>query len=343
MAKRVNMKDIAKEAGVSVATVSYIINKKSGQTIAQPTIDKVNEIIKKLGYVPNLGARALASRHTRLIGLVIPQTEDEDRMMFANPFYGEFLSSLEYMARKRGYSILISGEDINKSYVDVARQRALDGIIIIGLKPSNDNDSLEKEGIPTVFIDSYSETKHMNTVNIDDYGGGGLATRYLLEMGHRRIAIATGYLKDAGVNMERFKGYKDEMECSGISVDESLICSGTISYEYGVRLGHELAGNKDRPTAVFATADILAAGIIRGLKDSGLKVPEDVSVVGFDDGFIAENSDPQLTTICQDVKKKAEFACAMVIGAAESIEGLENSNIVLPVTLVERDSVALIK
>ncbi len=260
--------------------------------------------------------------------------------MFANPFYGEFLSSLEYTARKKGYSILISGDDVDKSYVDVARQRALDGIIIVGLQPGGNLEALEKEGIPTVFVDSYTRDPRMNTVNIDDYGGGVLATEYLISKGHKRIAIATGFLYEDGVNMERFNGYKGVMQEHNLEVCEELICSGTISYEYGVELGHRLAERKIIPTAVFATADILAIGLVRGLKECGLRIPEDVSVIGFDDGFLASNCDPPLTTVRQDVVKKAELSAQMIIGFAEKNEVLENSNIILPVSLVERSTVA---
>lgn len=338
--KRINMKDIAKEAGVSVATVSYVINKRSDQTIPPQTVKKVNAAIKKLGYVPNLGARALASRHTRMLGLVIPQTEKEDRMMFSNTFYGEFLSAMEYETRKKGYSILISGTDVDQSYVDIARQRSLDGIVVVGLQPDANVSLLTADRIPTVFVDSYVEDGPFSAIRSDDFGGGYMAATYLFGKGHRRVAIATGYIHDNGVNSERCNGFIKAMSELEIPFDEKMICSGTVSYDYGSQLGKYFAENREAmPTAVFATADIIAVGLIKGLKRYGIRVPEDISVIGFDDGFLAMSSDPELTTIRQDVERKARVAAELVIDHAEKNGEKEVERIVLPVSLVERSSV----
>lgn len=335
--KRINMKDIAREAGVSTATVSYIINKRTDQVIAPQTIRKVEEVIQRLGYVPNLGARALASKYSRLLGLLIPQTEKEPKLMFSNSFYGTFLSSFEYEARKRGYNILISGTDVDESYLDVARKRSLDGIVIVGVEMESDIKGLKKNGIPTVLVDSYGMDGELSSVTIDDCNGGYLATEYLLSMGHRKIGLATGFLTKEGVNTERLKGYERALASHGLSLGNSYIYSGTISYEYGVELGLELAKREERPTALFATADILAFGLVKGLRMGGLKVPSDVSIIGFDDGFLASNMEPALTTIRQDVDGKARIAAQLII---DTIEGKQNgSNIVLPVSLVERESV----
>ncbi len=335
--KRTNMKDIAREAGVSTATVSYIINKRSDQVIAPQTVKKVEEAIKRLGYVPNLGARALASKHSHLLGLLIPQTEQETKLMFSNAFYGTFLSNFEYEARKKGYNILISGTSAEESYLDVARKRSLDGIVIVGVELESDIKGLKKNGIPAVLVDSYGMDKDLSSVTIDDENGGFLATKYLIGMGHSNIGFASGYLTKEGVNTERYKGYERALASHGLPLDGRLVYSGTISYEYGFELGLALSSSSDRPSAVFATADILAFGLIKGLKKGGLKVPRDISVVGFDDGFLASNMEPALTTVRQDVDSKARIAAQLVIDA---IEGKGTcSNIVLPVSLVQRESV----
>ena len=335
--KRINMKDIAKKAGVSTATVSYIINKRTDQVITPQTIQKVEDAIEDLGYVPNLGARALASRHTKLLGLLIPQTEEKKKLMFSNSFYGEFLSSFEYEARKRGYNILISGTDVDESYFDIARKRSLDGIVIVGVEDEADIVGLKKNGIPTVLVDSYGMDKELSSVTIDDRNGGFVATEYLISMGHRTIGLATGYLTKDGVNTERLKGYEDALAKYGLELEGKYIYSGTVSYEYGFELGLELAQNPNPPSAIFATADILAFGLIKGLKQGGLLVPDDISLVGFDDGFLASNTDPALSTVRQDVENKANIAAQLVIDTIENQE--EHSSIVLPVSLVERDSV----
>src|SRR5690606_16242700 len=133
----------------------YIINKNPKESISQETIDRVNEAIKKLNYVPNLSARSLASNKTNLIGVVIPQTEPGKKFMFNNPFYGEFLSSVEYVARTKGYHVLISGTDANQSYLEVAKKRSLDGIIIVGMYDEDFYEDLKKSQIPIVLVDSY--------------------------------------------------------------------------------------------------------------------------------------------------------------------------------------------
>ena len=336
--KRVTMKDIALEAGVSTATVSYIINKRSDQVIAPQTIRKVEDAIARLGYVPNLGARALASKHSRLLGLLIPQTEEEKKLMFSNSFYGEFLSSFEYEARKRGYHILISGTDVDESYLDVARKRSLDGIVIVGVEVAADINGLQENGIPVVLVDSYGMDAQLSTVNIDDASGGEMATEHLLDMGHRRIGIVTGYLTKEGVNTERLKGYEAALAKWKVAFDPCLIYSGTVSYSYGLQLGRQMAKDPDRPSAIFATADILAFGLMKGLKEGGLSIPEDISVVGFDDGFLAGNTEPALTTVGQDVDGKARIAGQLIIDAIEKHEE-PSQHLVLPVSMVIRQSV----
>ena len=338
MAKRVTMTDIAKDAGVSLATVSYIINKRSDQTIAPETIKKVNDSIVKLGYIPNFSARALASSRSMLLGLVIPQTEKKEKMMFSNTFYGEFLSSFEYEARKRGYNILISGMDIDTSYVKIAKQRCLDGVVAVGLQQSSELDELVNSGIPLVLVDSYVETDKAGCINLSDREGGRLATSHLMEKRHKRIALVTGYTNERGVNSERFSGYKEALEEGELEYDPTLVYSGTVSYQFGEKIGEEIAENRNGITGIFATADILAIGVINGLKKKGVKVPEEVSVVGFDDGLLSSVSDPGLTTVHQDVDKKAVLAAEMIISIVKNKSEAKES-IVLNVSLTERQSV----
>lgn len=338
------MKDIAREAGVSVATVSYIINNRKDQSIAPETVRRVNEVIDRLGYVPNLAARSLVANRSHLLGVVIPQTEPGEKLMFSNPFYGELLSSIEYESRKSGYHVLISGTNVDQSYLEVAQKRSLDGIIIVGMYPEMDLESFKKFRIPVVLVDSYCKDLPYPSINIDDFLGGKVATEYLLDRGHRRIGFVSGVLKEDGVNNERFKGYQDALASQNILFDKELVFSGTVSYEYGVQLGQSFATRRDQlPDAIFATADILAVGLIRGLKSIGVKVPEDISIVGFDDSWLASDCYPPLTTIRQDVLLKGSEAARIIIDAAECHQENTVIQTVLPVALVERSTVASIK
>lgn len=337
--KRINMKDIAKEANVSVATVSYVLNKRKDQTIAEATIKRVENAAKKLGYVPNMAAKALVANRSYLIGVVIPQTEPGKQFMFSNPFYSELLSSIEYNARIKGYHVLISGTDIDQSYLEIAKKRSLDGIIIVGMHPDDYYESLKNSSIPIVLVDSYCTDSSFKSISIKDRESAKLATQYLIDKGHRKIGFASGVISDNGVTYERFLGYRDALIENEIEINENYIYSGTVSQEYGKELGIKIAQQNQRPTAVFASADIIAFGLINGLKKENLRIPNDISVMGFDDTWIANDCDPLLTTIKQDVFEKGEKAVELLLNKEnDSIE-----NIVLDIELVERESVANLK
>lgn len=333
--KRINMKDIAKEANVSVATVSYVLNKRKDQTIADATKKRVEDAVKKLGYVPNLAAKALVANKSYLIGVVIPQTEPGKEFMFSNPFYGDLLSSIEFNARINGYHVLISGTDIDQSYLEIAKKRSLDGIIIVGVHPDEYFNSLKNSSIPIVLIDSYCKDSSFKSISIKDRESAKIATKYLIDKGHKKIGFASGIISDNGVTFERYLGYKDALIEEGLTVDESLIYSGTVSQEYGKELAVKIANSDNKPTAIFSSADIIAFGLINGLKNSNLRIPEDISIIGFDDTWIASACDPQLTTIKQDVLKKGEKAIELLLNEDKEA----NNNIILDIELIERKSV----
>ncbi|MFA9463310.1 MAG: LacI family DNA-binding transcriptional regulator [Velocimicrobium sp.] len=338
MMKRVGIKDVAKEAGVSIATVSYVINNKGGQTLSEETKERVWKAVNQLNYVPNLSARILANNKSNLIGVVIPQTETDKEFMFSNPFYSEFLSSLEYTARKKGYHILISGTNADENYIEVAKKRNLDGIVILGVYPKDTLEEIQNSKIPTVIIDSYIKSYHFNTVGTDDCYAGYTATKYLLEKGHRKIAIVTGSTLEKGVNQERVRGYEDALSESGISLEKRNVYTGTVDFEYGEEVAEQIAKRKDEVTAVFCTADIMALGLLKGLNKYGIRVPEDISIMGFDNTFISKISTPALTTIDQNISIKGERAAKMIIGIlSEQLKGKQDY--IVPIEIVERESI----
>ena len=151
----VSIKDVAKEAGVSVSTVSYVLNRTPTETISPETTQRVLDAVKRLNYVPNLNARSLSSRRSNLIGVLIPQTEPGKEFMFSNPFYGDLLSSIEYTARQHGYHLLLSGTQEDQRYLGIAQNRGLDGIILIGTYPGGNLNELKQIGVPIVLVDSY--------------------------------------------------------------------------------------------------------------------------------------------------------------------------------------------
>lgn len=338
MGKRIGIKEVAAEAGVSIATVSYVINNKSSESLSPETIERVLAAVKKLNYVPNLSGRILASNKSNLIGVVIPQTEPKKEFMFSNPFYSEFLSSFEYTARINGYHVLISGTNADENYIQVAKKRNLDGIVILGINSDDEQQELEDADIPIVMVDSYLKSNHFSTLGTDDRYGGYVATKHLIDKGHKKIAIVTGNVSEDSVNYERLNGYKDALAESKIEYDDSFVFIGNVDYWYGVETASKINLLKNEVTAVFCTADILAMGLMKGLGRQGVKVPEEMSIMGFDDVFIAKVTDPALTTVNQNVAAKGERAAKMIIGlATQKLKGKQNY--VIPIEVVERESV----
>jgi len=346
MTKRINSKDVAREAGVSATTVSYVLNNNKAVTISQETRDRVLAAVQKLGYVPNQAAKTLGSakssiNKSNLIGIVIPQTETGKELMFANPFYGDFISAVEYVARSEGFHLLISGVNADQSYIEIAKNRSLDGIIILGMYPSDDIKEYKQTGIPTVLVDCYGSDHFFHSVRTDDRYGGYLATHYLIEHGHRRIAFVSGAVKEAGVNEMRFLGYKDALKEAKIEFDKDLVFTGSVGYEYGIEAAHLIADSKLGITGAFATADIIAVGMIKGFQNAKLRVPEDISLIGFDDIYQSEICNPGLTTIRQNIKEKGKAVAKIVVSAAKNPSYLKNE-VIIPLEIVERESVQTI-
>lgn len=340
MKKRITIKDVAEYAGVSTATVSYVLNGKTSENISKDTTNRVKDACKKLNYVPNFSARSLSlnSKQSYLVGIVIPQTEDGEKFMFDNPYYGEFLSRAEYIARKRGYDVIISGRDADRSYLNIATQRGLDGIVIVGVYPDDNINDLKYLGVPIVMCDSYGISSYFNSVGTNDRYSGYLATKYLLDHGHRKIALISGQEKINGVNYNRFIGYKDALKQYDINFDEKLVYEGFVDYKYGIEAAEKIIEDDLGITAIFATADILAMGVIKGIQEKRLRVPDDISVIGFDDIYFANLCTPSLTTVRQHIGEKGSAVMELLL---ESIEGEEVSkrDIIIPVDIIERDSV----
>ena len=333
---RATLKDVAERAGVSVATVSYVLNGKS--SISEQTRERVLGAVREMDYVPDLSARSLSMRDSKLIGVVVPQTEPGDRLMLQNSFYGEVLSSIECEARRQGYHILISATDANESYLTLAKQRNLDGIIIIGMYPDEFYQQMKKTQIPIVLIDSYCEDHYYHSVRIDDAYGSYLATRHLLRHGHRDIALFVGQLKENGVMKKRLVGYKQALDEFGIGFREEYVFEGQTDYESGIVLARRMVEQKLPVTGIVAAADILAIGAIKGLYEMGLNVPKDYSIIGFDDLEIANYITPGLTSIKQHISLKGKRAVELLLNHIAD-PTLSKQEEILPLSLVERESV----
>ncbi|MCL2052643.1 MAG: LacI family transcriptional regulator [Lachnospiraceae bacterium] len=336
MPENVTIKEVAEEAGVSIATVSYVLNKK--KAISQDTTQRVMEAISKLGYVPNLSARSLSSNDSLLIGVLVPQTEPGSTMMFQNGFYGEILGAIECEARINGYHLIVSGTDPEESYLDLARKRNLDGIIAIGVYPSDFYLEASSHDIPLVLVDSYCSGQHHHCVRIDDVYGSYLATKYLTDMGHQDIAFFCGKLRNDGVMQKRLEGYRQALEKRKIPFRKELVFEGLIDFESGINLANKLIDQKMPATAVLTAADILAIGAIKAFSARKINVPDDISIMGFDDLEVSKYIPPGLTTVKQQISLKGKRAVEILVQSIRE-PNLTKREEILAVDIVERGSV----
>lgn len=337
MKKRVSIKDVAQEAGVSVATTSYALNHVLASRISEKTAMNVREVAKRMGYVPSLSARTMINRQSRLIGVIIPQTGQTNVMDFRNPFYAEILSGIEHVARENGYHIMVSGTGPNQDFSNVAQMRQLDAIIIIGTYSSQFLEDIKQTGIPVVLVDAYVEDEYFHQVRIDDRQGGYLATEHLLSLGHQNIAFVAEAVRFPGVFEQRYLGYCDALKAWGLTPSESLRYECNVSYTDSMDLAKRIASEGSPADAFFVAADVMALGMIHGFISCGAQVPEDYSVIGFDDVILAQMCLPQISTVRQDITLKGEKAAQ---AAMEAMHSAKRQYMVLPLSVVKRDSTA---
>jgi len=331
----VTLRDIADEAGVSVMTVSNVVNGKSAR-VSQATIDRVTGIMQRRGYVPNAPARSLAAQRSHVIGVLVPADEGDSLLM--SPHHTAVIGGVERQLRRHGYHVLLRGIADTAEVGEAVRGWSLDGVILLGFL-DEEVDGIAIDGVPVVAVDSYSANPGTTGVRSDDAAGGFAAGRYLLERGHRAIAFAGPHFTDVGVVRRRFDGFRAALDEAGLAFDERRILESPTTYADGRRLAATLRDEHPDVTAVFATADILAIGMLAGLADAGVRVPDDVSVIGFDDldfgGFVS----PGLTTIGQDLAAKAAETTRILLAEIERDERPSEA-VTLGIRVVERGSVA---
>lgn len=334
----VTIEDIAKEAGVSATTVSNVIHGRTNKVSAY-TVDLINEIIRERGYVPNLSARAMKTRSSKVVALINHlESRDQEKFM-SDPFFMDLTSAVEKALRERGYFLMIRAISESEDLLAFLRNWNVEGVFMPGLFEDEPfYQTLLGLKLPVVLTDSYvSNLGHMTNIGLQDFEGGRIATEHLVQNGHKRIVFAGPKVKPGGVVEQRLLGYKQALADNGIPFNPSLVYECESSTTKMMELGGALAKRED-VTGVFATADILAAGIMSGLQQAGRMVPRDISIVGFDDINWARMTMPMLTTVHQDAVKKGRLAAECMIQLLEG-ESNQLQNRVLPVQLVERHSV----
>jgi len=331
--KAVTISHVAQEAGVSTQTVSRVLNKRPD--VAPGTRQRVQEVIKQLGYQPSAIARSLASNRTRILGLI---TSD-----FSDYFFTQVIAGAEVEARKHDYFFMLGSTERNPQdepeYIRLLAERHVGGILFA--RPSTEPDSrqvaeLLHSGIPVVTTAYHLPDETLTVVDVDNVDGAQQATRCLLGQGHRQVAMITGPASWRSVN-DRTRGYTIALEAAGVTLDPNLIVQGDWSYQSGYRAMQELVARKVSFSAVFAQNDQMAIGAIRALREAGRRVPQDVAVVGYDDIPVAEYVDPPLTTVRQPMREVGEVATRLLIQAIED-PGAVQGEILLKAELIRRGS-----
>lgn len=323
----ITIRDIAEKSGVSVATVSRVIN--SSALVKPETKKKVLKVIKEHNYQPNLLARAFSKSKSDTIALIIPPQSN----MFSD-FFAELLRGIESAARLYNYDLLLKTSNPS-NYHQYFEMKKCDGLLIITPVLNDPGVKiLEKKNFPMVLINSVSN--NISYVDVDNVNGAFKAIEHLIKLGHKRIGIINGILEGAN-GLDRFRGYQLAISKYDLADDKDLVKYGDYSQESGIEATRQLLDMKNRPTAVFAANDLMAIGALKVIKEAGLRVPEDISVVGYDDLILAEISVPPLTSIHQPIFDVGREAVRLLIAQMEQGQKAINK-IVLETELVVRES-----
>lgn len=303
----ITIKDIAKVAGVSYATVSRALN--DHPEINEETKKKIKDIARQMGYTPNAVARGLVKRNTNMIALLIPD--------ITNPFYPEVARGVEDFARENGYCVFLCNtnwdEKNEQKYLNILKERRVDGIIIAPVSTETyDYISKDNADIPVVYIGNRVDDESASYVVIDDFKAGYIATEYLIKLGHRNIAFIGGHNRSTS-HTDRINGYKRALKENGLETDINSIKGYSFKKESGYGTFLEMVKNRKVPTAIVAENDIIALGIMEAAEKHGYQVPEDISIIGIDDIEFGSLPKINLTTVAQPKFEIGQKACDILL------------------------------
>ncbi|HEY8940698.1 MAG TPA: LacI family DNA-binding transcriptional regulator [Cellvibrio sp.] len=323
-----NIRDVARLAGVSVATVSRALS--NPEKVSPESLDKVHKAIAEVGYRPNMLARNFRSARAYAVVVLVPD--------IANPFYSLFIRALEDRAHQKGYAVLLGDTrgtpERELEYIRRVETRLADGIV--QLRPSSEKSQNNiPADVPCVNACGCEYTTGP-AIRIDNRGAAKSMVNYLISLGHKRIGVISG-LKDNPHAIDRLEGYKEAIAEAGIPFEKDLIAEGDFTMWSGLNAAFQFCNMKNRPTAIFSMNDEMAIGAMQTLKNQGIRIPEDISVTGFDDIAYAKYSDPSLTTISQPAEEMGKMAMDMLLKVIEG-EPLSQRECVLPTEFIIRKS-----
>jgi DNA-binding LacI/PurR family transcriptional regulator len=338
---RIRIDDVAREAGVSKAAVSFAFN--SPERLSEETAARIHKIAASLGYRPHPVARMLTAGSTATIGILSPQALGQ---VFANPFFSLFAEGVAMVTEERGFGLLFISP-LHGSLERALSRAIVDGIVALGLDEDHPEiEAIRRVGLPMVLVDAPAWPEH-GAVEVDDEGGARAAARHLVSLGHRELLViciepATHMSDSSAENVvnRRLRGYRAVLDEAGVTLGPERIVVGPATFEGGEAAFLRAWEDGLRPTGVLSMSDAAAAGVLQAARHLDIRVPEQLSVVGFDDLPLTRFTDPPLTTVHQPVRRKGEEAARLLLGALAPGSGRTVEHRVLETHLVVRCSTA---
>jgi LacI family transcriptional regulator len=328
------IRDVARRAGVSTMTVSRVIN-RSGYT-SQETRARVERAVVDLGYVPNALARHLRSKRTRTVALVLSD--------LTNPFFTTIARGVEDVAASHDFAVMFCNTDESESeeieYLRMLIQRRIDGVLLVPASSSGTSlRLLRSHGVPVVIVDRRVPSPLVDEVRSDSEAGAYQLIRHLIDLGHRRIAMLSGS-RGISTSADRVRGYQRALNDAGIAFDDGLVLYEGFGVDGGLRMGRQLLDLSPQPTALFAANNFIAFGAIRALREVGTRVPDDMSLVAFDDLPDDWLVDPFITVVNQRAYEMGRRAAELMLERLAGGGRPKRRSIILPVDFIVRRSTA---
>ncbi len=323
--------DVAREANVSMATVSRVVN--GNPNVKPATRKKVNEVIERLGYRPNAVARGLASKKTTTVGLIIPD--------ISNIFYAELARGIEDIATMYKYNIILSNSDENQEkelhLLNTMLGKQVDGLIFMGSNITAEHvDQFKKSPVPIVLAGSLDESEQVPSVNIDYEAAAFDSTLSFIESGHKKIALVIGNFEEP-INKHKIAGYRRALDENNIPFNEQYLIEGDYSYDSGIEAVQKLGELDEKPTAILVGEDEAAVGVVHSTQDLGMRVPEDMEVISFDNTKLTLMVRPQITTVVQPLYDIGAVAMRLLTKLMNK-ETVTDQTVVLPHRIEKRNS-----
>ncbi|PSV28401.1 MULTISPECIES: HTH-type transcriptional repressor PurR [unclassified Photobacterium] len=327
------IKDVARMAGVSTTTVSHVINKT--RFVAEATQQKVLAAVDELNYAPSAVARSLKCNTTRTIGMLVTKS--------TNPFFAEVVHGVEEYCYGAGYTLILCNTEGNlekqRDYLRMLSEKRVDGLLVM----CSDLDQMlldlleRKNDLPMVIMDWGPESPHTDNILDNAENGGYIATKHLIENGHKKIGCLSGQV-DKSTCQERLKGFRKAMKEADLTVNANWLLDGDFECESAVEAAHKFIAMEDRPTAIFCFNDIMAMALISTFEQAGLRVPDDISIIGYDNIDLAPYFAPPLTTIHQPKRRLGKKAIEILLERVKD-KNHERQTFEMTPKLVERKSV----